>query len=373
MQSINFNTVDGFYAGYELAIGNKQKKPIKWELRPGFLYTVSREVLNYQAKARFYNKGWDLQFSGGNQVRQFDYDHPMSPWSNTLWTLLANRNFLKEYETKFLNARYQQKITAAMGIDFIAEYNDRKRLENTTDIVFFDSKKLLYTSNDPEHLVGGPDVFNDHEAFVTDASWWIKPFWKYQVQRGTKRKDYSASPMLTLRYRKGWGEENHPFDFISADFEYKFPIGAGSLMSLNISGGQFVGENKPVYFHDFFHAPGNRLIATPVNPVSAFRMLDYYTYSTNDKYFYGLFNYQFRRFGLTQFNYFRRQGIRENVIFNTLLTKESQQYAEIGYAINYILRFMRIEFVTNWQDYQYQNFAVRFGIATDFQSLFGGL
>src|SRR4030095_16756777 len=46
MQSINFNTVDGFYAGYELAIGNKQKKPIKWELRPGFLYTVSREVLN---------------------------------------------------------------------------------------------------------------------------------------------------------------------------------------------------------------------------------------------------------------------------------------------------------------------------------------
>ncbi len=60
------------------------------------------------------------------------------------------------------------------------------------------------------------------------------------------------------------------------------------------------------------------MIGSPTNPVSAFRMLDYYLYSTDDEYAYGLFNYQFRRFALTQFDYFRRQGIRENVIFNTL-------------------------------------------------------
>jgi hypothetical protein len=101
-------------------------------------------------------------------------------------------------------------------------------------------------------------------------------------------------------------------------------------------------------------------------------MLDYYTYSTNDKYFYGLFNYQFRRFGLTQFDYFRRQGMRENLIFNVLLTPESKQYAEVGYAMNYILRFFRFEFVTSWQDYKYQDFAFRLGIATDIKSILGG-
>ncbi len=220
-------------------------------------------------------------------------------------------------------------------------------------------------------MEGGPAVFEDHTAVITDVSLSLKPFWQYKVKQGVKKKDYSRSPSFDVRYRKGWGEENHPFDLVAATFKSKVRIGAGSLLSLHASAGKFIGEEKPKYFHDFFHFPGNRLIATPLNPVSAFRMLDYYTYSTNQEYFYGLFNYQFRRFGLTQFEYFRRQGIRENVIFNVLLTPSSEQYAEIGYSINYILRFMRIEFVTSWQDYTYQDFAVRFGIATDFQSIFG--
>ena len=140
---------------------------------------------------------------------------------------------------------------------------------------------------------------------------------------------------------------------------------------MNVGAGKFVGENKPVYFHDFAHFPGNRLIATPLDPVRAFRMLDYYMYSTNDEYASGLFNYQFRRLGLTQFEFFRKQGIRENILFNVLLTPQSQQYAELGYGINYVFRILRIEFVTSWQDYKYQDFALRFGVATDFQSLFG--
>jgi len=371
LQSVNYNTVDGFHGGYEIEIGNNQKQKINWEIGPSVRYAISREAFNYEGKIRLFGLGWNLQFNGGNQVRQYNYDHPFSPWSNSMYTLFANRNYLKEYEQKFFRVRYEQRITGAMGIDVSAEYGDRKRLINTTDLVFIDDKKLLYTSNDPVHLVGGPAVFDDHEAIITDASLWIKPFWEYRVQRGAKRKDYSKSPMLTLRYRKGWRDEYHPFDFISADVEYKWPIGAGSLLSMNMSGGSFIGEEKPVYFHDFVHFPGNRLIGTPNNPVSSFRMLDYYTYSTNDKYFYGLFNYQFRRFGLTQINYFRRQGIRENLILNVLLTSKSQQYAEVGYAINYIFRFMRIEFVSSWQDYKYQDFAVRFGVATDFQSILG--
>ena len=140
---------------------------------------------------------------------------------------------------------------------------------------------------------------------------------------------------------------------------------------MNLGAGKFLGDDKPLYFHDYAHFAGNRLVASPINPVNSFRMLDYYLYSTNEEYFSGLFNYQFRRVGLTQFEFFRRQGIRENVLFNVLLTPESRQYAEVGYALNYVLRFLRIEFVTSWQEYKYQDFAVRFGIATDFQSLFG--
>ncbi len=372
LQSINFNTVDGFHFGYEFEIGNQNKLKTNWEAGSLIRYAFSREAINYEGKLKLYGDRWSVLLKGGDMTRQFNYDRPISPWSNSLYTLFINRNYMKLYEEKYISLSYAQKIGEAIGIDLSGDYVDRQRLVNTTDLVFFDDKKILYTSNDPYHLVGGDDVFNDHEAIISDASVWIKPFWKYEVSRGTNRKDYSESPMLTLRYRKGWGEEYDPFDLVSAQFGSKISIGAGSQLSMNIVAGKFLGNNIPTYFHDFAHFPGNRMIGTPVNPVSAFRMLDYYTYSSNAEYAYGLFNYQFRHFALTQFEYFKRQGIRENIIFNTLLSPESQQYAEVGYAINYILRFLRVEFITSWQDFKYQEFALRFGIATDFNSIFGG-
>ncbi len=372
LQSINFNTVDGFHAGYELQFGNRKRQGVRWEAGPSARYAISREALNYEGMIRLYRKKWSVMLRGGHMPEQFQYDRPLSPWSNSFYTLLDNRNFMKLYEQQFASLTYKQNVGAAAGFDIEALYADRKRLVNTTDLIFFDNKKLLYTSNDPVNAASGPDAFADNSAVVTDATVWIKPFWQYKVNRGTKRKDYSRSPMLSLRYRKGWGEDRHPFDLVSAWFESKAAIGAGSQLSMNVAAGKFIGDNRPRYFHDFAHFPGNRMIGTPVNPVNAFRLLDYYTYSTNDEYVYGLFNYQFRRFMLTQWDYFRRQGIRENIIFNVLVTPESQQYAEVGYAINYILRVLRVEFVTSWQDYQYMDFGIRFGVATDFSAVFGG-
>ena len=371
LQSINFNTVDGFHFGYELALGNRNNKPVNWEVGGLVRYAISREAFNYEGKLKFYGKGWSVRAAAGNQTKQYGDDYPIHAWANSLYTLFFNRNYMKIYEQQFGRVTYEQKVSEAFGFELTGEYAQRHRLENTSDLVFFNDKDLLYTGNDPLHLEGGDDVFNDHTAVITDISTWIKPFWSYKVERGTKSKDYSRSPMLTLSYRKGWGEDYDPFDLVRAQFDAKATIGAGSVLSMRIAAGMFMGDNTPKYFHDFAHYPGSQMIGAPNNPVGAFRMLDYYLFSTNDQFAYGLFNYQFRRFGLTQFDYFRRQGIRENVIFNTLLSPESNQYAEIGYSINYILRVLRLEFVTSWQDFTYQDFAIRIGVATDFGSIFG--
>lgn len=370
LQSINFNTVDGFHFGYELGIGNRADKPVNWEASAFGRYAFSREAFNYEGKLKLFGKGWSVLAEGGDMTRQFGYDHPIAAWANSLYTLFVNRNYMKIYEQTFGRLTYNQKVSDAFGFTVSGEYADRRQLQNHSDLVFFDDKDLYYTSNDPLHLEGDENVFLDHTAILSDVSVWIKPFWSYKVERGTKRKDFSRSPMLTLHYRKGWGEENDPFDLVDAQFDAKANIGAGSVLSMRVAAGKFIGDNAPRYFHDFAHFPGSKMIGAPNNPVNAFRMLDYYLFSTQDQYAYGLFNYQFRRFGLTQFDYFRRQGIRENVIFNTLLSPESNQYAEIGYGINYILRVLRLEFVTSWQDFKYQDFAIRIGVATDFDSIF---
>ena len=372
LQSFNFNTVDGFNGGYEIELGNDGNKNLKWGFGPLVRYNISREDLDYEGKLRFYSNDWSVRLSGGNNTDQYSWSHPIPKFSNTTYSLLINRNYMKIFEKDFVKMEYEQGIGKGYGFALSGEYAERKHLENNSELVFIDDKKLLYTFNDPVHLEQSGTDLLPHKALISELTLWAKPFWEYKVNRGAKKKDYSQSPKIAFSYRKGWNEEYDPFDLISAQFEYKWPIGAGSLWSMNIAAGKFIGDSRPKYFADFAHFPGNRMIDSPLEPTDKFRMLDYYLHSTRDEYAYGLFNYQFRRFALTQINSLRRSGIRENIIFNALFTPTSQQYAEVGYAINYILRFLRVEFVTAWQDLEYKEFGIRLGVATDFKSLFGG-
>ncbi len=205
LQSINFNTVDGFHFGYEFEFGNSGDKTVNWEAGALGRYAFSREAFNYEGKLKLFGKGWSVLFEGGNQTRQFAPNHKIYPWANSIYTLLLNRNYMKIYEQDFARLTYKQKISQAFGFEVSGEYADRRRLENTSDLVFIDDKQLLFTSNDPVNLAVNEAAFNNHEAVITETSVWMKPFWTYKVERGAKRKDYSDSPMLTSELPKGMG------------------------------------------------------------------------------------------------------------------------------------------------------------------------
>lgn len=372
MQTMNFNTVDGYHGGLGFELGNAKTKKVNWEANILGRYALSREVFNYEGGLKLFGKKWSVQLQGGNNTRQYSYDHPMWTYENAFYTLFLNDNYMKLYEQKFGSLTYKQKLSEAIGFDISGLYAQRHRLVNTTDFIIIDNKRRLYTSNDPTTLEGDNTIFNDHTALITELSVWTKPFWRYRVNRNAKFKDYSRSPRMEVRLRKGWGDDNDPFLLISGEITQKINVGAGSMLSYTIGGGIFAGDDKPRYFHDYAHFPGSKVFYVPFNPVSRFRMLDYYLYSTNDKYVYGIFNYQFRRLLLTQMPSIRRTGIRENVIFNTLLAPTADTYMEAGYAINYLFRIFRVEVITQWQDFTYRDLGIRVGLATDFQSIFRG-
>jgi len=63
-------------------------------------------------------------------------------------------------------------------------------------------------------------------------------------------------------------------------------------------------------------------------------------------------------------------GIKENIFVNYLNTDFSDNYFEAGYSIDNIARFFRLEFVSSFQDFKFQDFGVRIGIATNLDNLF---
>jgi hypothetical protein len=60
-------------------------------------------------------------------------------------------------------------------------------------------------------------------------------------------------------------------------------------------------------------------------------------------------------------------GVRENLFVNYLAAPTSDNYTELGYSIDGILRLFRLEVAAGFQNGQYLNYGFRVGIATTIQ------
>ena len=115
---------------------------------------------------------------------------------------------------------------------------------------------------------------------------------------------------------------------------------------------------------DYAHFPGNRAFITQNDPVESFRLLDYYRFSTDQFYAQNFIFHRFRRLLVTQIPATRFLGLQEGAFLNYLYTPDSNNYAEIGYSLDGIFKFFRIEVATQYENLQYKGWGVRVGIAT---------
>jgi hypothetical protein len=117
---------------------------------------------------------------------------------------------------------------------------------------------------------------------------------------------------------------------------------------------------------DYKHFATSEIFYIDADPIGSYRLLPFYTYSTGKEYLEAYAHYQFRKFLLSRIWSLQRKGIREDVFVNYLYTPESEHYTELGYSIDNIFRIFRLEFVTSFQDFKYQEFGVRMSVASVF-------
>ena len=89
-----------------------------------------------------------------------------------------------------------------------------------------------------------------------------------------------------------------------------------------------------------------------------------------DKFLTAHAHYQFRKFLATQIPEVWLMGIKENLFVNYLATPTSKNYFELGYSIDNIFRFFRLEAAFSFQDGRYQDFGVLIGVASNLEDLF---
>lgn len=373
---ISFNTVDGFLLGARLRYRYKFQDSTLFQATGETHYGFSRTTLLGQLHMRYVYgerlKRGSFELSGGKMDVQINGDEPISPLLNSFTSLFMQDNFMKLYQKQYVKFRWAQNLTTKWKVEASVQYAERQQLENTTDFTFIKYHNRGYTSNIPKNEeYSGYTHVTKSELLNLDFKTEFRPWQKIYVRNGKKRLRDHSSPTLWLRYQHGIRSENDlgGFSDYSLGIKHYLKVRGARRLRVNAYGGirDFRGDTSHVDFIDFVHFKGNESPFVNSNPATQYRMLSYYGNSTADAYASVLLNYEFRKLLLTQLFFVRMTGVKENLFANYLYTSYNDfHYAEFGYTLDNLFRIFRVEVVTNTLDEPFSNWAVRFGVTTNF-------
>ena len=364
-----FNTVDGWNFNYKVSFGTilQDTNKTRLTITPVFRYAFSREEPSGYLNFSLRNKNYRLDVQGGRFIKQFNHNEPILPIVNSLMTLFLEENLMKIYERDYVDLTFRKKLGTYFTFNTSWSFAQRRELFNTSDFKIVNRDKIEdYTPNSPVNDELADTSFPSHNALIGSIGLTARPWIKFTIRNGHQSEVPNSSPIITAIYRKGFHNVFNSvsdFDQVELGIKHGFRIGIRGTVDLALRGGIFLNSDK-MYFMDYQHFQGNQTPFITSDPVGSFRLLDYYKFSTSDKYFAGNFHYQFRKLLISNIPLVRLAGIRENVFINYLATPTSKNYTEVGYSIDGILRIFRLEAAAAFQDGKYLNYGFRIGIAS---------
>ncbi len=379
-----YNTVEGWNLIYKVSYYkrwvkrdtvDREKRPQvrRLEITPVARYAFSRQVFSGFLRNDYRTRTSRVTLEVGRYIQQYNSDDPIHPVINTFTTLFLGDNLMKLYERNFADLAYRQRLTDKYTVTTSLSWARRHELFNTSNVTLFSSNKDQFTPNAPVNAELANTSFDPNSAMIGTITFEARPWQKYKIRNGNKYRADNTSPLFSLEYQKGIHSiagSNVDFDRIELGVKHGIRMGVRGKLDLNVRAGKFL-NSKSMYFMDYKHFLGNRTPFVTTDPVGSFRLLDYYEYSTKDSYLTGNIHYHFRKFLVTRVPIARLTGITENFFVNYLATPKSQNYTELGYGIEGILRLFRLEVAAGFRDSKYINYGVRIGIATSIGLDFG--
>ena len=378
---MSFNTVEGFKLGFS---GFYRKEKItkmadsvtnevrSWNFKPEFRYGFASKkaymTLNFRRSVTKGREGYSWGMDGGKFIYQYNEEAPISEQVNALYSLFFRENYMKLYEKSFAKLYWAQRLGDQFTYRASFSLEDRSPLSNQSYYSLFYKDSKEYTSNKPFQKGLNESYFDSNQAAIIDLSLDWRPGLKYHMRNNRKIPLMTTAPLIMFRYKQAApivfkGAEVSEYQHAELGLKHSVPFGVSGRLAFNLFAGDFF-DGANAYFIDFKHLGGNRTVFSNMGAASNYRFLDYYSFSTLDRYFGGLIHYQFRKFIFTQLPGLRFSGIRENLFFNYLKTENSPHYWELGYSLDNLFRLFRLEMGAGFENEKYSSGGFRFGIAT---------
>ncbi|MBL7848637.1 MAG: carboxypeptidase-like regulatory domain-containing protein [Cyclobacteriaceae bacterium] len=372
-----FNTVEGWNLIYRVSFYHRWVKrdslkpdqpprTSRLQVTPIFRYAFSRNVASGILRVDFRNRGNRFTLEGGRYVHQYNSDEPIHHIVNSLTTLFLEDNLMKLYERQYVDFKWRDRISQYVTAYTQWTWSRRSELANSSDITWVDYKEKQYTPNAPVSAELPNTSFQPHNAFVGIVGIEARPWQKFRLRNGNRQRVSNSSPVLMAEYRRGFGALNSDvsYEMLELGIRQQVKFGIRGTLDLLVRGGTFFSGRR-MYFMDYKHFLGNKTPFVTTDPVGSYRLLDYYAFSTHDKYLTANAHYHLRKFLITRIPYVRLMGITENIFVNYLASPTANNYVELGYGLDGILRIFRLEFAGSFQQGNYLASGFRIGIASN--------
>ena len=354
LTTISYNTVQGRNTTTSINYFKSLNKTGKWiQAGANLNYSMSEKKIR---PVLYFTKKWNsiqrpkMFISVGKKISQFNERNPISKFYNTIYSLFLKENYLKIYEKSFSKISYSQEILNGLYISGSLEYASRKPLFNTSNFVVF-GRDIPFQSNNPIDPTNFTAPFNTHNIASLNIGTSIVFDQKYVSYPNRKINfENSRYPSLSIRYRKNFGSNVSEYnsDVLISNIRQNISIGNLGEFNYNIRSGIFF-EKKDIAFMDYLHANGNQLKLAPSNRNSSFGLLNYYKFSTNDKYAEVHLEHNFK--GRLLRNIPLLNTLNFHVVANAkgLFTGGRKPYSEFSLGLDNIgigkWRFLRIDYV----------------------------
>jgi hypothetical protein len=371
--SLSFNTVQGynFDSGFSYTNWNEDEKGKYTSIKTKINYGFSEDQLRIsgQYNHRFNKQNYaNISVSGGNMVKQFNDNQPISNLINSISSLSFKNNYMKLYNLEFAAIGYSQDVANGVNLNAKLEYQQRKPLYNTTDFSFF-KKEELYSSNNP---INPNDFINagieKHSLVKTALNAKINFGNKYSTRPDGKFNIRNNKyPTLYLGYEKAFAgsEKKYEFDHLNTRLFYDVTLGNKGNFAMNLKAGKFFNAEN-IAFVDYKHFNGNQThIGQTERYLNVFNLLPYYSNSTNDSYFEAHMEYNDQGYMMNKIPLLNKLKSTMVLGFHTLAIPNSKPYSEFTVGLDNLgfgkFKLFRVDYVRSYQN-GYKGDGVVFGL-----------
>lgn len=347
MRSVLYNTVEGVALKYGITYRKQLEDRKFYSIRPEVRYGFSNRIFTANLSGNYYYdplKRASVSASFGSEIADLNRYGSMSLLTNSINTLLFERNLSKFYKKEFANVATTRELADGLQASVAVEYTRNHTLENTNSFKIRDVKNREFTSNNPFTPDSETPLFPTYNSFNVSATLSYTIGQKYITRPDGKFYEDSKYPRFQLGYRKGIKNvlgSDVDYDLVSLEV-YQERISAGLLgfSSFVLGAGKFL-NNTAVFYPDSKHFRGNNSTIFPPN-LRKFRYLDFYIYSTDKQYFEAHFEHNFAGFMTNKIPLLRKLKLEELVGINYLTQPQKRNYTEyyfglqrLGFGVSY--------------------------------------